>query len=139
MRRLELAKSISILTPLLIFPSASRSDAPADFKGCPNESRMAAATGVPRTGRLDNRCAYSRVFLRQPLSEPNPTPADAATVDAKRTSAVRLSPADTAYEVMFIGAPRWLNRIQMYTDASAFDVETCDLNQVWQPFDSGSG
>jgi hypothetical protein len=59
-------------------------------------------------------------------------------VDAEFGTGIRLS-AGEWFDVRFSGAPRWLNHVEVATDAGEFRIEVLDLNDVWLPYLTGRG
>lgn len=119
---------------LMTNPNLGRLAAGIILAGCLAAARPAQADAIrlydQPVALPANRCEFSTVRL---LHEAGAEEIDGASlVDADSGSAIALNGGD-AVEILFIGAPRWLNRVSLQTDAVGAVVDLLDTENVWTP------
>ncbi len=114
------------LTALTILLSLGAADARAAFT-----LRTARADARVVTRDPDDRCELSRVFVGARSVD-----AEVGVLrDADAASGLTLSQRNAeSVTFTFIGASRWLNTIDVTTNAAAYDVEVLDQEGVWRPY-----
>lgn len=83
-----------------------------------------------------DRCTESRIYVRERGGMQAASATDLQAFDTDdATAAVLAGNGSQSLEVRFIGAPRWLNRIQAITDSPAYDIEIWDLERNWVAYE----
>lgn len=86
-----------------------------------------------------DRVQLSRVYVRAGETGTLESLVSDVHQDAIAPDRPAILPADglSAVEFHFFGAPRWLNRIETWSDAKSFEVEVLDMDETWRKFGTG--
>ncbi|MFG0306695.1 MAG: DUF6345 domain-containing protein, partial [Phycisphaerales bacterium JB040] len=87
-----------------------------------------------------NRARLSRVTVRDGELRSTGEVWGLDVIDGNRDTKLSLrTGGQGGLDLSFIGAPRWLSRLRIDSDAALVDVEYMDVNGKWRPFGSGAG
>ncbi len=106
-----------------------------------SHASVSLRSGAPQVSRdPDDRCEASRVFLGSEGAERRIDAESAMIRDGDPSSGLTLAPrSGERVTFTFIGAPRWLNTVDVTTNAASFDVEVLDQDNVWRTFARAEG
>jgi|GEM_PF-3107471 len=88
----------------------------------------------------DNRARLSRVTVRDGELRSTGEVWGLDVIDANPDTKLSLrTGGQGGLDLSFIGAPRWLSRLRIDSDAALVDVEYMDIHSKWRHFGSGAG